>query len=104
MMARMSWWVRPPIHTRLDIDKMNWAAAKLLGTHDFATFGSPPQGESTVRHVFRSEWEIEVPTAGTRLISYQIEANAFLYHMVRAVVGVLIVVGLNRLSIEDYVE
>lgn len=104
MMARMSWWVHPPLHQRLDVDNMNWAAAKLLGVHDFATFGSPPQGESTVRRVFRSGWEIEVPTAGTRLISYQIEANAFLYHMVRSIVGALVEVGLNRLSIERFIE
>src|SRR5712691_2593537 len=104
MMARMAWWIKPPIHTRLDVEKMNWAAAKLLGTHDFASFGAPPQGESTVRQVYLSEWEIEVPTQGTRLISYCIEANAFLYHMVRSVVGTLIEVGLNRMTIEAFIK
>ncbi len=104
MMARMSWWIRPPIHQRLDIDRMNWAAAKLLGVHDFASFGKPTQGDSTTRQVFRSEWAIEVPTQGTRLISYCIEANAFLYRMVRAVVATLVEVGLNRMSIEAFIE
>jgi tRNA pseudouridine38-40 synthase len=104
MMAWMSWWVHPPIHQRLDVDSMNWAAAKLLGNHDFATFGSPPQGESTTRQVFQSEWFIEVPTQGTRLLSYQIEANAFLYHMVRSIVGTLVEVGLGRLSIAEFIE
>ena len=50
MMARMSWWVHPPPHQRLDIDKMNWAAAKLLGIHDFASFGTWDPLESTCRH------------------------------------------------------
>jgi tRNA pseudouridine38-40 synthase len=104
MMARMSWWVHPPIHQRLDVDKMNWAAAKLLGSHDFASFGTPPQGESTRRHVFRSEWEIEVPTQGTRLISYCIEANAFLYHMVRSIVGSLVEIGLGRMTITEFID
>ncbi|MEP7285929.1 MAG: tRNA pseudouridine(38-40) synthase TruA [Chloroflexota bacterium] len=104
MMARMSWWVRPPIHTRLDVDQMNWAAAKLLGTHDFASFGSPPYGENTKRQVYQSEWFIEVPTQGTRLLSYCIEANAFLYRMVRTIVGTLIKVGLHRLSIAEFIE
>ena len=104
MMARMSWWVHPPIHQRLDVDKMNWAAAKLLGSHDFASFGTPPQGEITRRHVFRSEWAIEVPTQGTRLISYCIEANAFLYHMVRTIVGSLVEVGLGRMTIADFID
>src|SRR5258707_3199639 len=104
MMAWMSWWVRPPIHTRLDIDKMNWAAAKLLGAHDFASFGTPPQGEKTLRHVYQSEWFIETPTSGTRLLAYCIEANAFLYHMVRSIVGTLIDVGLDRMSIAEFIE
>jgi tRNA pseudouridine38-40 synthase len=104
MMARMAWWVRPPVHQRLDLEAMNWAAAKLLGAHDFASFGTPPQGEKTVRQVFRSEWEIEAPTQGTRLISYGIEANAFLYRMVRTIVGTLVEVGLNRMTIEAFIE
>jgi tRNA pseudouridine38-40 synthase len=104
MMARMAWWVHPPIHQRLDVDKMNWAAAKLLGSHDFASFGTPPQGENTRRNVFRSEWEIEVPTQGTRLISYCIEANAFLYHMVRTIVGSLVEIGLGRMTIAEFID
>jgi len=83
---------------------MNWAAAKLLGPHDFTSFGSPPKGENTRRHVYRSEWEIEGPTQGTRLLSYCIEADAFLYHMVRSIVAALVEVGLQRLSIAEFIE
>src|SRR5258708_19313920 len=61
MMARMAWWVRPPIHTRLDIDAMNWAATKLIGIHDFGSFGTPTGNEPTMREVFASEWMIERP-------------------------------------------
>jgi tRNA pseudouridine38-40 synthase len=108
MMARMSWWVRPPVHTRLDLDAMNWAAAKLLGIHDFASFGTPPQADNvnatTIRQVFQSEWFVEVPTQGTRLLSYCIEANAFLYRMVRTIVGTLVAVGLNRMTIAEFIE
>jgi tRNA pseudouridine38-40 synthase len=104
MMARMAWWVKPPRFQRLDVDAMNWAAAKLLGTHDFASFGAPTQGDSTTRRVFQSEWFIEVPSQGTRLLSYRVEANAFLYHMVRTIVGTLVEVGLNRMSIAEYIE
>ncbi len=104
MMARMSWWVRPPVHQRLDVEAMNWAAAKLLGVHDFASFGNPPQGEKTVRQVFQSEWEIVAPTQGTRLISYTVEANAFLYRMVRSIVATLVEVGLGRMTIEAFID
>jgi len=104
IMARTTWWVKPPRHTRLDLDSMNWAAAKLLGSHDFASFGSPPQGENSVRVVYQSEWVIEVPTQGTRLLSYCIEANAFLYHMVRTIVGALVEIGLHRMSTEAFID
>jgi tRNA pseudouridine38-40 synthase len=103
MMARMAWWVRPPIHTRLDIDAMNWAAAKLIGVHDFGSFGTPTGNEPTIREVFASDWMIETPTQGTRLLSFCIEANAFLYHMVRSIVATLVDVGLHRLSIEEFI-
>ena len=105
MMARMSWWVHPPLHQRLDIDRMNWAAAKLLGSSRLRQFRHAAAGrDSTTRQVFRSEWAIEVPTQGTRLISYCIEANAFLYRMVRAVIATLVEVGLGRMTIEAFIE
>ena len=47
-----SWHVRKP----LDIEKMSEAARKLVGEHDFATFGQPPQGMNSVRHVYTAEW------------------------------------------------
>ena len=46
---------------RLNLDAMREAAAKCLGEHDFAAFGTPPQRGSgnTVRQVFQSRWEME---------------------------------------------
>jgi tRNA pseudouridine38-40 synthase len=80
---------------------MQQAAALLIGEHDFATFGQPPTGESTIRRVYVSEWS-EQPAINGRLWTYTIEANAFLKHMVRRVVGLLVQVGLGRLSVEDF--
>jgi tRNA pseudouridine38-40 synthase len=81
---RRSWHVSQP----LSLARMNEAAALLLGEHDFATFGSPPQGDNTVRQLFMAEWRQE----GDLLI-FTIAANAFLYRMVRAIVGSLKRVG-----------
>ena len=48
VLRRNAWTVRGP----LDLDAMRAAAAHLVGTHDFAAFGSAPRaGGSTVRHV-----------------------------------------------------
>lgn len=78
------------IHRPLNVDRMNQAAGLLIGTHDLATFGTPPQGNNTVREIFRAEWEARA--AGRELV-FTIEGNAFLFRMVRTVVGTLVQVG-----------
>ncbi len=81
----------------LDLDVMQTAAAQLVGIHDFAAFGMPPQGESTVREVIRAVW-----TAQESCWYFDIEANAFLYRMVRLLVGTLLRVGAGKLSFETF--
>ncbi len=73
------------------------ATQTLLGTHDFSAFGSPPQGDCAVREVFAVCWEIK----GQRL-EFVIEANAFLYRMVRILVGTLLRVGAGDLTSADF--
>ncbi len=80
----------------MDLERMNQAAAALIGSHDFASFGQPTQGESTVREVLRAGWQ-----AQERLLVFEIEANAFLRRMVRTVVGTLLEVGVGRRSVEN---
>jgi tRNA pseudouridine38-40 synthase len=94
---------RSPLHRRyahhepkpLDVLRMNQAAALLAGSHDFASFGQPTQGESTVREVLRAGWQ-----RNGALLHFEIEANAFLRRMVRTVVGTLLDVGAGRRSVE----
>lgn len=88
-----SWHVRRP----LDVDKMNEAAVSLVGVHDFATFGRPPQGTSTIRELFVARWQPEAP-----FLAFVIEANAFLYRMVRSLVGTLRLVGDGSWQVEDF--
>jgi tRNA pseudouridine38-40 synthase len=84
------------VRDSLDVAAMRQASRCLLGSHDFASFGKPPQGEITVRQVMQADWLV----AGTRL-AFDITANAFLYHMVRFLVGTLIQVGLGRLNADE---
>lgn len=91
---RYSWHVR----RQLDLQAMNAAAATICGTHDFATFGQPPQGENTVRQVFRAAWREE-----GRCLVFDIEGNAFLYRMVRSIVGALRAVGHGEWTVRDFV-
>lgn len=80
----------------LNADAMNRASRILVGAYDFASFGKPPQGHKTVRHVMAARWI----TDGSQLV-FKITANAFLYRMVRTIVGTLIDVGLGRLAVSD---
>jgi tRNA pseudouridine38-40 synthase len=94
LQRRYSWHVHRP----LDLQAMNAAAAAICGTHDFATFGQAPQGENTVRHVFHAAWRDQ----GHCLV-FDIEGNAFLYRMVRSIVGTLRAVGHGERTVEDFV-
>jgi tRNA pseudouridine38-40 synthase len=73
------------------------ASCCLVGTHDFVTFGRSPQGENTVRTVYRAEWQ----ASGSRVL-FEIEANAFLYRMVRNLVGTLVQVGWGQVSTQEF--
>lgn len=77
---------------RVDAEAMHRAAQVLGGTHDFASFqtqGSPRV--STVRTVFH----LEACRSGhdPEMVTVEVEADGFLYNMVRAIVGTLVEVG-----------
>jgi tRNA pseudouridine38-40 synthase len=81
----------------LDVEAMERAARSLVGEHDFAAFGQPPQGRVTVRRVMMAQWGGEPPW-----LTFDIEANAFLYRMVRSIVGTLLQVGRGRMNVESF--
>ncbi|MGC9357646.1 MAG: tRNA pseudouridine(38-40) synthase TruA [Anaerolineae bacterium] len=81
----------------LMVAEMQRAARFLVGKKDFLAFGSPPQGDNSVREVFTARWQSD-----GALLSFEIEANAFLYRMVRMVVGTLLRVGDGSLSVGDF--
>ena len=79
-------------HAPLDENLMHSAAQALVGEHDFSSFRAAEcQAKSPVRVVN----ELRVSRRG-QLIGFEIEANAFLQHMVRNIVGSLIYVGCGR--------
>jgi len=85
--GRVGWVFRP-----LDAEAMAAAALSLVGRHDFSAFRAAEcQAASPVREVSRFD-----VTRHGRLIRVRIEANAFLHHMVRNLVGLLVYIGLGR--------
>lgn len=73
----------------LDADLMQQAGQFLLGEHDFSAFrGAGCQSSTPIRQIFN----IEV-VRYRRMVIVDIQANAFLLHMVRNIVGVLVAIG-----------
>jgi len=83
----------------VDLEAMRLATRAILGEHDFGGFGTPPQGDNSVRRVLKASWSQEGPW-----LYFDIEANAFLYRMVRMLVGTLLRVGHGALSPEAFAE
>jgi tRNA pseudouridine38-40 synthase len=80
------------VYRRLDADAMNRAAAALRGRHDFHSFETNwPNRTSSVRTITR----LEVARVGDS-VQVEVEADGFLYNMVRAITGTLVQVGLGR--------
>jgi tRNA pseudouridine38-40 synthase len=75
---RYAWRVWPPV----SFQDLQLAAKELIGTHNFAAFGSPPKkGGNTIRTIFEANW-----VSNQEEFLFQVKANAFLYHMVRKIV------------------
>jgi tRNA pseudouridine38-40 synthase len=84
------------VHHSLDVMAMQQGAQRLIGEHDFSAFRSSEcQASSPVRHL-RS---LSVARSGD-WIAIDVTANAFLHHMVRNIVGLLLVIGYGRATPE----
>lgn len=84
------WYNRP-----LDVDRLNEAAAALLGEHDFAAFCKKREGATTIRELQRLDW-----ARADGLVVATVTADAFCHSMVRALVGSLLPVGEGRLPVD----
>ncbi len=77
---------------QLDIEGMRQAAQLLQGEHNFSAFrASQCQAKSPIKTLYEIRLETRGPWVFCRL-----RANAFLYHMVRNIMGCLIAVGRGR--------
>lgn len=81
----------------LDTERMQAAADKLVGAHDFRSFMA---SGSKILDTRREIYWCDI-TRRERLIEIRVCGDGFLYHMVRIIVGTLIFVSKGRLSPED---
>jgi tRNA pseudouridine38-40 synthase len=91
---RFAWRVSLPIAG----DVLAAAVKPFIGTHDFRAFGSPttPKG-ATVRTVMKAGWR----QTDDDEWQFEVQANAFLYRMVRRMVFVQAAVAQGKASVED---
>jgi tRNA pseudouridine38-40 synthase len=84
-------------HWAMDVELMNRAARRLVGTHDFAGLATngTTQRKTTVRTVF----VCQVARVGAE-IGITVQGDGFLYNMVRNIVGTLVTIGRGHWPLE----
>jgi len=93
LLDRYHWRVWP----RVDILDLENAAEKFIGVYDFKHFGNPPNEKSTtIRMIKKADWERKE----NGIIHFHITANAFLYHMVRRIIYVLVKTAQKKIDPE----
>ena len=86
--GRVGWVYRP-----LDGAAMRQAALHLMGEHDFSSFRAAQcQAKSPVKTMNRIDIS-QRAGAGSRYWRFEFEANAFLHHMIRNIMGCLLAIG-----------
>ncbi len=94
--AKYSWHVP----YKLDIEEMKLAAEKLCGTHDFSAFMAAGGSQKTTVRTVR-DCAVSESREWREQIEIEIEADAFLYNMVRIITGTLVDVGTGKKIVDD---
>jgi len=82
----------------IDFNKLKECSAIILGEHDFSNFcKSISLQEKNFCNISKSIWEINDNT-----IFYRVRSNRFLHHMVRMLVGTMVEVSKNRITLEEF--
>jgi tRNA pseudouridine38-40 synthase len=91
--GRALWWPH-----RVDVGELERCAALLLGKHDFTAF-TPTETEHVrfERDILSAEWRQD-----DALLEFWVEADAFMRHMVRVLVGTMLEVAGARRSVEEF--
>jgi len=94
LLRQYAWFVPGP----LSLDSMGEAARLFKGTHDFSSFCSI---HSDAPDHIRTIADIRVETGSRGLINIEMEADGFLRHMVRGIVGTLVEIGRGKRRVSD---
>lgn len=110
LMQNRAWVIRQS----LNVDLMNEAALLLIGKHDFSSFRAVgcknTSPERTVNEAYFVNKNAGINSDfidhyfSDNYIAFYISAKSFLYHQVRNIVGTLVDVGLEQISVNDFYE
>lgn len=93
---KQNWLISQPLNE----DLMKFAAAKLLNYTDFSSFAKTGSDNKTnICKIVRADWEFS-----EKRYIFTIVADRFLRSMVRSVVGALVEVGREKISIKEFEE
>jgi tRNA pseudouridine38-40 synthase len=86
------------VYPRLDVEAMQVAATSLLGTHDFISFQTSGSSRLTTTRTILDLFVERRHSDLTDRIIIEVQADGFLYNMVRNIVGTLVEVGKGKQS------
>jgi tRNA pseudouridine38-40 synthase len=96
MMRHYSWYCK----YELSPEMLYQCAERILGEHDFVNFCIPHEGDSTTLcTITNSEWKMNGD-----LFIYRIRGDRFLRHMVRRLVGTMVLTARSKIEITDFVR
>jgi len=85
----------------LDLRAMKECLEVVKGTHDFSSFYSAGDGKiNPVRNIMQAELKIQ----DNNILSFHLEANGFLRHMVRNIMGTIVQAGLGEINTACFIE
>ena len=86
------------ISEKVNVNSMNECCEMIKGKHDFTSFSKT---HTDVNHFFCEIFDAEWIKKGEQII-FQVKANRFLRNMVRALVGTMVLVGKEKISLSDF--
>lgn len=83
---------------KLDLGKLNQAAQQIITCEDFTSFSKRnTQVKNFICQILKSEWYVEEDK-----IIYNVTANRFLRGMVKGLVGTMLRIGTNKISLNEF--
>lgn len=86
---------------RVDIALIKKAANSFIGTKDFSSFANESHAGSAAKNPVRTIYRLDVYEKEDQTLIFEVEADGFLYKMVRNIIGTIFCVGTGKMHLEE---